>query len=1029
MSNSATAADTKVLYSHDGQTWNDGSGLAWSPDEAVVKIVIGRPLLHREDDEQGSLVELKTSIPDDLSTRYPQLTHLHLWQISNLCSLPPLPPGLQCLDIRGCAHLQTLPDLPSTLDTLVLDQCPALVLEPGSHNTHFPVLTDFSLRGGTSIGLGWIQKMLPQATALRKLDLTACTQLEQLRRWPDSLVDLTLDNCRGLNLLLGWPPKLRRISLRHAETISTLSPLPESTDYVDVAYTRSLQALPIGFDKARTLCLYGSGILEPPASEHGTDDQQNVAEDVRSYFEDVALTGQGTIRRCKLLILGNGQAGKTCLSLNITDRDPALAAALGSTHGVQFWDWNFQANVDSQLQDVHLHVWDFGGQDIYHNTHRLFMSIGTVFVVVWNPAQDGQQPPRDSGLYHDAWRPLEYWLDLIRLSCDHHPKIAVVCSNHDQSTEALQQRWQQALRENFDSDSRLFFIDSLQQTGDRQELTDWLQDEVGQVIQTQGTAVPMYWELAQEMVEEWVGKLATDATFAATHNSLPTAEFAQQLQQYVDHRLQQDPDPRYEQLRQAINGQQFELTEDRIRRTLNFLTRSGWVYWNPQLFESRVIIGQQWALDGLYTILERPGLTKETRRPSPEIFRNLRLANGRFTRSDLGQWVWDDVPYSPDEQLLLISFMNQCGLCFRLRSAEHAWREEDIYISIEHLPAAKELCLQDELSGMDVCTEKLDVPFLHKFDWHGYLADAGRKYGTDATYAADAVYLQTEDRQHILISCFIRPAGVGGVIRIETAGPKAEELLSELLTEFRTRFPSVHRPGQERSMLPEVPAKARVRREVFVSYSWNSASEPDIDYEAPVEAIERFFRKQNFEIRRSHPDDRNDSADWELVRDKEAMKQGDDITEFMKNGAKMPHVILVHSDRYWKSPNCMFELFWLNEELRDNEDKGFQKVVILVEHPSSRITDAAGVEEYKTWWENYTGPLPARLRWRLDELKAHATSQILSYGPRISGMVDSNLRWKDGESVVLEGVRQRLALQAAENHEDDTESDAPAAPD
>ena len=29
-----------------------------------------------------------------------------------------------------------------------------------------------------------------------------------------------------------------------------------------------------------------------------------------------------------------------------------------------------------------VHVWDFGGQEIYHNTHRLFASEGTVFVIV-----------------------------------------------------------------------------------------------------------------------------------------------------------------------------------------------------------------------------------------------------------------------------------------------------------------------------------------------------------------------------------------------------------------------------------------------------------------------------------------------------------------------------------------------------------------------------------------------------------------------------------------------------------------------
>ena len=101
-------------------------------------------------------------------------------------------------------------------------------------------------------------------------------------------------------------------------------------------------------------------------------------------------------------LLGNGGAGKTCLAgALVPGGDPCQADRLGSTHGVRFEDWSFDAKVDSRFEKIHLNLWDFGGQEIYHNTHRLFMSKGAVFIVVWKPEQDGRQPVRSASDYQD----------------------------------------------------------------------------------------------------------------------------------------------------------------------------------------------------------------------------------------------------------------------------------------------------------------------------------------------------------------------------------------------------------------------------------------------------------------------------------------------------------------------------------------------------------------------------------------------------------------------------------------------------
>jgi len=460
----------------------------------VRKIVVGE--LDRGEDKLTL-----DSLPDDLAERFPHLTHLYLWGIAELDSLPDLPPELACLDVRRCPDLERLAGVPrAALQTLVLEECPSLRELGALPSNGLPVLDDLSLKGCPRIPEKQILSVLQGSTALRKLDLSECSQVKRLRSWPAGLVELRLNGCAELHLLGKWPARLRRLELKRAVRVRELPDFPETLDYVNLAGTESLRKLPENRAAPRTLFLHGSGILMPPATEHGATVDENVAARTQAYFEDVALTGQGQVKRCKLLILGNGSAGKTCLSLALVPGgDPAQAAVLGTTHAVQFWPWEFEANVGGTTAPVHLDLWDFGGQEIYHSTHRLFMGKGAVFLVVWNPEQDGEEAPENESGYADEWRPLRYWLDLIHDACPHKPRIAVVCSHQDGSTVELRDRFE-AAKAAFGEEIECFFVDSLHRRGDLQELREWLEDEVGNVVQEQGTAVPAYWEIAQEGV-------------------------------------------------------------------------------------------------------------------------------------------------------------------------------------------------------------------------------------------------------------------------------------------------------------------------------------------------------------------------------------------------------------------------------------------------------------------------------------------------------------------------------------------------
>ena len=134
---------------------------------------------------------------------------------------------------------------------------------------------------------------------------------------------------------------------------------------------------------------------------------------------------------------------------------------------------------------MRLHVWDFGGQALYHQTHRLFFQSGAVYVVLWDPWPDESQPVTAENQYRDQRRPLQYWIDQI-YSVDEEAIVAVVRSQTDRHSAQSDPDWRAQLPRYQDAIDALriqFFelsakdrlTDSSQQGGEqlRQWLTHW----------------------------------------------------------------------------------------------------------------------------------------------------------------------------------------------------------------------------------------------------------------------------------------------------------------------------------------------------------------------------------------------------------------------------------------------------------------------------------------------------------------------------------------------------------------------------
>lgn len=134
------------------------------------------------------------------------------------------------------------------------------------------------------------------------------------------------------------------------------------------------------------------------------------------------------LNEAKLILVGRGAVGKTSLVNRLTLGKFSLKQS--KTEGIRITHWPLRLNGK---EDVKLNIWDFGGQEIMHATHQFFLSKRSLYLLVLNGREGGEDA--------DA----EYWLKLIESFGGNSPVIVVLnkVKEHpfDVNRRALQQKY------------------------------------------------------------------------------------------------------------------------------------------------------------------------------------------------------------------------------------------------------------------------------------------------------------------------------------------------------------------------------------------------------------------------------------------------------------------------------------------------------------------------------------------------------------------------------------------------------------
>lgn len=156
------------------------------------------------------------------------------------------------------------------------------------------------------------------------------------------------------------------------------------------------------------------------------NDDYDCLDEIRNYFDSIEKESVTRLYEVKLLVVGRGQVGKTCLSRKIMNPNYEVNFNENSTEGIQIRKWNLACPYDDGHKDIKINMWDFGGQEIYHATHQFFLTKRSIYFFVWDARQE------------EDYTSFDYWLNIISLLSNNSP-IVIIQNKADERVKEIQQ--------------------------------------------------------------------------------------------------------------------------------------------------------------------------------------------------------------------------------------------------------------------------------------------------------------------------------------------------------------------------------------------------------------------------------------------------------------------------------------------------------------------------------------------------------------------------------------------------------------
>ncbi len=128
---------------------------------------------------------------------------------------------------------------------------------------------------------------------------------------------------------------------------------------------------------------------------------------IKNYFQEIKGESY-ELNEAKLILVGEAGAGKTTLSKLLINSQYQLDSNEKSTEGISINSLSFKTDKSKEFK---VNIWDFGGQEIYHGTHKIFLTKRSLYVLVTDNRKEDTN--------------FTYWLQVIDVLSSGCPVIII----------------------------------------------------------------------------------------------------------------------------------------------------------------------------------------------------------------------------------------------------------------------------------------------------------------------------------------------------------------------------------------------------------------------------------------------------------------------------------------------------------------------------------------------------------------------------------------------------------------------------
>jgi len=446
--------------------------------------------------------------------------------------------------------------------------------------------------------------------------------------------------------------------------------------------------------------------------------QYECSKDLFSYWREIENSQKVTNNQLKIIFLGDGCTGKTTLLHWFIDNEFKDIDLNLRTHGVIIKP--LPLNEGRILGNF----WDFGGQEVYHATYRLFLGKRTLYILVWST----ETPENEKETRNHP----HYWLDMIADIADKSERSRVLIVQnifenqkeiHLLSNEEIEDYSKRGLDISFQSVNA--------KIGTRiKQFKLSIEEEAENLIN----------ENVEELPETWINIRTRVAELREAKNKTLNVSDFQQI------------------------CEECKLTTD-FKIALDYLHNAGEVFYYANKFNNQIILDQEWALEAVYAVLKKDKVER---------------FKGEFTLEDLiNIWKEKNHDLREEEVGIFLNFMLSNQIMFSTNESNYI-DDNRKFVIPQLLPEEFPFQLEALKNNSSSLKHRIEYEFLHRDIIERFIIRTAQ-FSVKKTFWKNGVFIKYENAFAIIE---VVEEAKEKKINIECFGAGKEKILQRIREEF-----------------------------------------------------------------------------------------------------------------------------------------------------------------------------------------------------------------------------------------------------